>query len=522
MQITSHTLFHLLSQVYQLHIIANSDNGSVIGIPKLLKKRGPFAALSGECYICAGLPTQFVDDAENVVFLICGQPLPLLCPSSGAFVFIPGADTPEDVMYVVCGLIRELEQWDGTLKEISGKGSDLQELLLAGHRYFPYPTGISDRNYIVTAYTPDCSETGIFDGYQKIDHIRLKTPVSVINDHRLDPDFASTLLCRESFVYQHEQSFWLLCMNIFWKDRFIARILAVFSEYPSPGQKHLFSHICGYLKEVFLNYTDDILVKKQNDKIHRVLSELLRNDRQVDEKELETVLDAYGWKTKQQFEVCVLRFENAARMEHIALNLCGQLELEWPQTYGLVWGGDIVWVINTFFCPASIDGHSRHQALSYILREWVCKAGISDEFSDLSELPFHYRQAVFALQIGSERKPHFWYFYFRNFAAEYMINLFLEKADFSHLYHGGIRKLKQYDEQSGTNYLSTLHAYLSKNQNATAAAEKLFMHRSTFIRQMKKITQITGIHWDQENSLKEQVHIFMTLIVLLEGKKTEK
>ena len=58
------------------------------------------------------------------------------------------------------------------------------------------------------------------------------------------------------------------------------------------------------------------------------------------------------------------------------------------------------------------------------------------------------------------------------------------------LVHKGILKLQESDRTQNTDYMKTLKVYLDNQQNATQTAKELYIHRSTFLYRMERITDL--------------------------------
>ena len=52
------------------------------------------------------------------------------------------------------------------------------------------------------------------------------------------------------------------------------------------------------------------------------------------------------------------------------------------------------------------------------------------------------------------------------------------------------------DRETGSQYIPTLEAYLSSDGNLKKLADAMHMHRNTLQYRLNRISQITGIHFD--------------------------
>ena len=58
--------------------------------------------------------------------------------------------------------------------------------------------------------------------------------------------------------------------------------------------------------------------------------------------------------------------------------------------------------------------------------------------------------------------------------------------------HGGLRRLKEHDDNSQVSYLHALPLYLDNNLSVTKTASALFLHRSTLLDRLAHSTAMLG------------------------------
>lgn len=513
MIITSSLLFHLLSEQGTVVIYQQGTENIPITTPKLLRnlKIAEENATAPGFYLCDTIKYLAKFTSPGSVFLIKGQPADFDLPAHCDAAFI-ATDLSLDLLHFeVCETCRKLQEWDLSLKDAALDKTNLSRMITVVQQFFPFYPSVVDRNYIVHGNTSDWVGLEILSGFTSIDSTKLKTPFSTINELLLDPEFVASLQKEGVFVYHADQPDASLCMNIFAKEQFLARIIAHIPGPITPGLRYLFSHIAQYIQFIFLNYTDDVMVKRQNDKIHLLLSDLIENPETVNNNRISETLEGYGWIPTHTYDVTVFSFSNIEELNHIYLYFCNQLEMEWLHSYAIKSRNEIIWIVNNDLCSNQLQGRSRRQSLSYIIRDLVCRAGMSNRFSDLSQLQIFYQQAVFAIKRGVQKNPHFWYAHFSDYTLDYILELIKTDFETANLFHSGVTRLIEYDRSSGNNLTNVLSTFISCNFNVTTAAEKLYMHRSTFNRQMKKIREITKIDWHNEIDLDELLHILLSL-----------
>lgn len=513
MIITSSLIYYFLSQKYHIHIApCETDNIPVT----TLRSLHSISLVSNQqippgFYISEDIAILKKVTTEKCVFLLLGEPCSLDLPAKCSVAFIQTNESIDEIIYETSEISRKLQEWDLELKDATIDKTNLTYLLQVAQKIFPYPLGIVDRNYVVPAFTTDSLNNDILNNFVYISPKKLKTQFSVISELLLDPAFVDSLKREGAFLYFKDQEDTLLCMNIFENNQYLARILCTIRDDYSPGILYLFCHMCEYIKRVFLNYTDDILVKRQNDIIHTLLYDLIFDTENKKNKNVSDLLSDYGWNKSHRYTVIILRFSDIEEFNHIYYYVCNQLETQWPDSYAVKTEKEIIWIVNNDLNRHLTKTQTIHQALSYIMRDLICKSGVSDEANDIEKINILYEHAVFALESGTTTKQHFWYFNFNDYIFDYILHKTKTLIQNENLYHDGIYQLMEYDNKKSGNLTNVLCSFISNNFNASAASDKLFMHRSTFNRQMQKIEKITNVNWHNCDDINDVLHALITM-----------
>ena len=130
--------------------------------------------------------------------------------------------------------------------------------------------------------------------------------------------------------------------------------------------------------------------------------------------------------------------------------------------------------------------------MGVFVREHVCQAGISSLCRSFSHLKEAALQAHTALQIGPRQNPSYWYHRFDDCRLDYMLESLKNHAMPCMQEHPDLIILKEYDANHGTNLYETLEAYIDCQMNMQAAADHLYIHRTTFCRRMDRIRELLG------------------------------
>ncbi len=139
------------------------------------------------------------------------------------------------------------------------------------------------------------------------------------------------------------------------------------------------------------------------------------------------------------------------------------------------------------------------------------RAALSDLFDDLLRIEDSCEQARLTSEItrGHELESAF----YCDWQSEIMISLIRSNIHYdANCKHEIIRKLEQYDDIYGTDYTSSLFAYLENFCNILKAANQLDIHRNTLQYRLNKIDEICGCNLSDSQT---QYELLVSSAVLL-------
>lgn len=129
------------------------------------------------------------------------------------------------------------------------------------------------------------------------------------------------------------------------------------------------------------------------------------------------------------------------------------------------------------------------QNISSLLNHYSYTLGVSNQFYQIMDLQYAFRQAKAAMRFGKWEGKKFClysdYYYYDLF------QIMEEQMPVEHLKMGLYRQLQEYDKQNNTRYRKMILSYLKNDCNATHTAEKLFLHRNT----IRKAVQFVEENW---------------------------
>jgi sugar diacid utilization regulator len=518
LHITSSVLFYLLGKEYPVsYMFDNRPSVEITGI-RLFDGE---ALEEGILYL-ANNPRLLrpLEEPVSCAFLLIGPAAAmsrrLTVPDDAAIdiALIRNPIPPGQILEHLFSLFITLQDWDLRLKDAYIEGAGYAKLFRIARELFDIPFTLVDRNFTIIAYTPDFFTSRQESPLEKV-------PIDNINEMLLDGDeYYRASKFREPYLYPSYPSpgRWLCC-NIFRGSHLEGRITAggytaagLDQDLPTiSGLSHLLAHFCDYVGKVFINTSDDIIAQKQRDPLHELLRNTLVESNDITEKNITSILNDVGWKVNDSYTVIAFQIKDEREFEYGSLYLCRHLETDIVQSCAISHESHIIWLVNNTGMASKKTKKSRDrflQLITYIVREFNCKAGISNSFSDFLELRNCYLQALAALQLGHKKSPEFWVYQFADYVLDYLIDRAKGELSGNSLLHPGYIILRDLDKQRGTDYVKTIRHFIEAQYHTNMAARNLFIHKTTLIRRLEKIGDITGIDFENPDEI---LHLAISL-----------
>jgi sugar diacid utilization regulator len=139
------------------------------------------------------------------------------------------------------------------------------------------------------------------------------------------------------------------------------------------------------------------------------------------------------------------------------------------------------------------------QELAYFLRDNLMLAGISRPFTGLDQLPAYYKQTELAVSLGREDDPMCWYYRFDDYALSCWLKFGTNGFTPEQICCGALLELVAYDRENNTEYYKTLRTFFNNRFSYTHAAADLYIHRTTLIKRIERITELTHVNFNESN-----------------------
>lgn len=388
-------------------------------------------------------------------------------------------------------IFAKYNQWDSGINDIAYKHLNIQDIFTISDTIFLDPMYLIDKDLNYIAYNKAySSDTNVFEENPNT------IPLSIANNIKLETDFNLNSSDEDVLIYKSSSDdSIILFFNIKINNIYKARLVCIVNseEYLS-SKKFIFTFFAKFLEKIYIHYNYTAYKSNSNHQLHYLIEDFLFSNKSIDNFDLEFQLNKLGWKINNTYIVIFIKFIKNSEVNWFGSYFSHQLELRIENSCGICTSSGIVLVINQSKCKNSKE--NLQQELPYLLRESLCKAGISNPFNSFTSLPTYYRQAEIALSVGEMLNETIWCHHFKDYALHYMMLKSLGEFTPLQICHDGLLKLREYDTQKNTEYYKTLYALIFHKYNTSHAANALFIHRTTLISRLTKIFEISNIDLD--------------------------
>ncbi|MCD8196790.1 MAG: helix-turn-helix domain-containing protein [Lachnospiraceae bacterium] len=440
---------------------------------------------------------------SGICRIIVNAPEHSVLSSPSSRIEIDHVEHWEEVFEQVQVIFARHRSWSRELFRILEEGGGLYELLLSAQNYFGNPLYIHDENYTVLAsstwvvgMTPVIvdEEKGIRTfSFEKIQQLKS------------NPEYMETMTT-------HGTHFWMpsyanhrtIYANIWNRDHYCGRVLInELNNSLKPGVIPMLEYFTQFLVRVF----EMDQAKSKNTLTFEHIIDRMISGETIEENLILTRLNLIGWKRTHRY-VCFRIEHDQNSSTPISLpRISGTMNLILKKSFSVCREDGIFTVCNlTLSGYAEPDYRKKMQDLCATAHVVI---GSSNEFSDFMLLREYSSLTFRALELGrASGKADSAYFRFSDYALDYILFHFTSDFKVSTVCSDAVIRLLRHDTEKQTDYIHTLKCYLENGCQQTAAADALFIHRSTLVYRLNKICQISGIDLDDpEKRLYLQISI---------------
>lgn len=395
------------------------------------------------------------------------------------------------LLFAVQKLFEELQQWELALYDIAAQNGNMEEMGKISLKFIDNPVCLytASLQNIFICERPKPRQLMFFQPEDLHNYLSAEE----IEGLRFNPDFLKTLDTTVPDIFPDE--FWgyrILYDNIRKEGIYIARLMACEIDRPIRDADYcLLRKLANIMKYA---------IEKENWAINGHVAFIddyitnLIHGTYVDSSKLSSALQFMNWKMQDEFFCVKIPLSAEDEKINTMAALCAKLETSIPGCLAILGNKYILLLFNLTYSK-----NNREQIVSFmisILREYVLHAGISMPFSGIEAIQSYYLQAHYALEIGEKEDPTIWYYRYEHYEYSHILENLTGDMDLEALYPIGLKKLLRYDKEHNREYTFALKTYLEQNMSVTATIRQLYIQKSTFIYQLKRIHDITNVNFE--------------------------
>lgn len=397
--------------------------------------------------------------------------------------------------------VQHYSQWQEVCYRLSNVEHDLNQLINVCASFLG-----CDLKTISNDYWIDARAGGVYmDRFNYLGRMRNDDVEQLYQD---DPDFDETYRLRGLQPYHQESApeVVLYYQNFFQESLFLGRLVFVFPVGDiHPGKIQLMEQACEYV-EVCYRY---LYLHRQKEQAETPFYDLWRNilkNEPADHDMVIRSMDSKRWHPDDPFQILHLKSAGYGHSAQTLKYYAVQIEDAFPEMVAAELDGGLYCLRNL----AADSSGNFQQKLGEFLRENLFHVGISNPFRDIFSSPIYRFQSEEALRCGTKRNPSLWRYEFSDYVLDMVIDQTLERIPIQDLLPQNLRILMEYDKKHPDSALvETLYQYYTNQFQVQAAADKLFIHRTTFFYRMNKIQKLAPIHTDD---LEETCQMMLALL----------
>ncbi|MFA0814322.1 MAG: PucR family transcriptional regulator [Anaerofustis sp.] len=298
-------------------------------------------------------------------------------------------------------------------------------------------------------------------------------------------------------VFQYKAIEHCIHKNIFYHNEYVGRLGTWY--YPDEEKNAYYSHILTY----FGKYLEDLYAQTGSFERESGMTQVLKTTlieliggNTVEFYTLNEILQMNQYQPDDEYYLIQLKTNAQKDASDIYADYIGeQMERKWRGVTCVNAESSTVILLN-----ATVYGKYEtadfFQQLTYYIRDSMLFAAVSRKFSNLQNVRMAYRQTEIAFHFGRVTDASHWIYRFDNHVYDFLLQSAADGFSPDQVAIPALVQLRSHDGKHQTEYYKTLFEYIRQQYNATAAAQVLFIARSTFLNRLERIVELTGLDLD--------------------------
>lgn len=482
MKLTTELIFDRLSKHLDMRYAVSNDRETLVGRPVFYQKGRD---ISG--HLCIVSPDNAPDEPlDNGVFLSVGDMLPSFSIQNVELLTAPGDVSLVELFNHLQDIFDYYDAWENEMTAIVDTDRGYSEIIQCSTKYLDSPISIVDDDFTIIAISDNSS----VDFRDSIDQNKISS--SIMNELISDPLFSKGL--HNTDVFEFNIGGELFLSYNFKKDgKYLGRATLYFKDKQSKeSYKFLFRFLAQKIEVMLKKFGSFLLHKETFTSLREILSCCLNNT-PPDRQYMEYRLNENGWSYYDEYMLIRLQPEFRHEWQLHTTYLIPLLERQWPGVCAVENDQYVVMLLNQNIYTSKSEKIFM-QELAYFLRDGLMLAGISRTFTGLEHISSYYKQTELAVSLGRDTDPMCWYYCFDDYALLCWLNYGILNFTTEQICSRVLLDLMDYDRDNNTEYYKTLRTFYNKKFSFTHAADDLYIHRTTLIKRIERIVELTKIN----------------------------
>lgn len=442
----------------------------------------------------------------NQCILIClDKPNTFPNPLQNDLIILDDPIANQMILNILTYILDLFNEWELQLNEAMYKTMSFQDIIELIGKMLEVPISLINQDFRYIAYSRNLGTNERF--VDEHNQLPLEDATTLLDR----PDFKQLETITEAFTYIASES--VVYKNIYNHHNYVGRLGVLIDESSDVEYfKAIFDYAAFYIESLYAQSQSFEVMPLKLAKIHEFLNQIL-NQEMLDKDAFQQMLLDNHAQLDDIYHIIYLTSNDIARTAYSITYLCSQIEHMWSGAYCVPKDEHIVLLLNESLFARSSQMNF-HEELIYFIRDGLLLAGISREFSNIyhTENIFDaYLQAAYAMEQGRMADPISWYYYFDQYALNYLIQNGSSPFRPEQICHPALLKLIKHDQKHETSFTKTLFIYVQLRYNAVASAKALYIHRSSFINRMQRIKELVKIDWD---NMDERLYLLLSFKLL--------
>ncbi|MCL2826315.1 MAG: helix-turn-helix domain-containing protein [Eggerthellaceae bacterium] len=446
--------------------------------------------------------------SEGILFICLGIPMEFDISPWCSLISVLEDTSLAAILNELQEVFATFVQWEDALKAVVNNSEGFQDLVLASEGFFFDAFCIQDKDFHFIGSSLLFKSNWLVAQRAGQNN---SSPLAVVNEFMSNTQYVLQQNSDDAHFYSFSFGF-AVVKNMIQGKECIGRIVIEVEEIDNKlfwYYAALLDTLAYYTGMLYARFRGFDNQESHTDTLRGYLIDLL-NGKGVSLHYIERALLEIGWQPGERFRLIQAKPGPRSPKGMDSYRIVSEIAQIWPGYIGFEYYDRLLVLENTNV--TSPDSNKAHPAafLGY-LAENALASGISRGFGDLKAIHTAYEQTEVAFVYGTRSDPALGCYRFNDVALPYMLEQSMGAFDPQDICSEKLLALREYDRKNNAEMCKTLSTYIGCRFNASAAANRLCIHRTSFINRLERMEEIAGIDLDSSD---EVLYLSLSLMSL--------